>query len=129
MDYLLLTYLHLATVVPAFLLGTYQLIAPKGGAGHKSLGRVYMILMLVTAVVALFMSASIGPIIFGHFGPIHIFSVVTFYAVPKAYFAAQKKNFTVHRRAMILLYVGALLLAGSFALTPGRLLHQWLFGA
>jgi uncharacterized membrane protein len=29
---------------------------------------------------------------------------------------------------MVRLYVGALLIAGAFTLTPGRLLNDWLFG-
>lgn len=29
---------------------------------------------------------------------------------------------------MISLYVGGLLIAGSFTLMPGRLLHGWVFG-
>jgi uncharacterized membrane protein len=29
---------------------------------------------------------------------------------------------------MVGLYVGALLVAGAFTLSPGRLIHTWLFG-
>ena len=31
--------------------------------------------------------------------------------------------------SMISTYVGGILIAGSFALMPGRLLNDWLFGA
>jgi uncharacterized membrane protein len=31
-----------------------------------------------------------------------------------------------HRNNMIGLYVGGLIIAGSFAFMPGRLLHTWL---
>lgn len=129
MSYLHLSYLHLATVIPAFLIGTFQLAGKKGGDRHRTLGHIYMLLMLVTAITALFMSATVGPLLLGHFGPIHIFCVLTLYAVPTAYFSAKKKNFKVHMRAMILLYIGAIIIAGSFALAPGRMLHQLVFGA
>ena len=127
MNYLHLAYLHLATVIPAFLIGTFQLISPKGGGRHRTLGHIYMLLMLTTAITALFMSATVGPVLLGHFGPIHVFSFLTLYAVPVAYFSAKKKNFRVHMRAMILLYIGAIVIAGSFAFAPGRMLNQLVF--
>ena len=128
MNYLQLAYLHLATVLPAFLLGSFLLFRRKGTPVHKSLGRAYMILMFATATIALFMPAQIGPTVLGHFGLIHLLCVLTIYAVPKAYFAARRGDIKAHRSAMIRLYVGAILIAGAFALTPGRLLNGWLFG-
>ncbi|MEZ5538277.1 MAG: DUF2306 domain-containing protein [Thiolinea sp.] len=128
MTYLQLAYLHLATVLPAFLLGTYLMISRKGSPLHKLLGKGYMMLMLLTAVISLFMSAQVGPTILGHFGFIHLFSLMVLYFVPVAYFAVQKQNMRRHKFSMIGLYVGGLLVAGSFALAPGRLLHGWIFG-
>lgn len=61
MTYLQLTYLHLATVIPAFVLGSYLMLNRKGTSFHKSLGKLYLLLMLITAIVSLFMSAEIGP--------------------------------------------------------------------
>jgi uncharacterized membrane protein len=49
-------------------------------------------------------------------------------SVPIAYVSARNGNIGAHRASMIGLYVGGILIAGSFALMPGRLLHQWLFG-
>lgn len=46
-----------------------------------------MILMLMTSIVALFMSAQIGPEFLGHFGFIHLFCLLVLYLVPSAYFA------------------------------------------
>lgn len=40
----------------------------KGTAKHKALGRIYMVLMLFTWLVSLFMSAQIGPRVCDHFG-------------------------------------------------------------
>jgi len=127
MSYLQLAYVHLATVVPAFLIGTFLLIKRKGSPQHRTLGKVYMVLMLFTALVTLFMTANLGPQLFGHFGFIHFFSVLVLVTVPRAYFAARRGDIKRHRGNMIGLYVGGLLIAGSFTFAPGRLLHSWLF--
>ena len=127
MTYLQLAYIHLATIIPAFLIGTLQLFMTKGTPRHKLLGKIYMTLMLVTATITLFMPARVGPQIVGHFGYIHLFSLLVFYSVPTAYINARRGNVKAHRNAMIGLYVGGILIAGSFAFMPGRLLHSWLF--
>jgi uncharacterized membrane protein len=128
MTYLQLAYLHLATVFPAFLIGTFLLVNRKGSPIHKLLGKVYMLLMLFTAVVTLFMSAEVGPTLLGHFGFIHLFSLLVFYSVPTAYFAVRRRNITKHRNSMIGLYGGGILIAGAFTFVPGRLLHSWIIG-
>jgi len=127
--YLQLAYLHLATVLPALVLGTYLLCSRKESDIYKKLGRIYLSLILTSAVLALFMSAQVGPTVFGHFSFIHLFSVLVLILVPSAYHAARTGNVRRHRNNMIGLYVGGLLVAGSFAFSPGRFLHQWLFGS
>lgn len=127
--YLELVYVHLATIVPAFLIGTALLAMKKGRKPHRLLGKIYMSLMLVTATVTLLMKAEVGPTVFGHFGFIHLFSFWVLYCVPAAFIAISKGNIRRHRGLMVGLYVGGILIAGSFALMPGRLLHGWLFEA
>jgi uncharacterized membrane protein len=127
MSYLQLAYFHLGTIIPAFLIGTYLLINRKGTSWHKLLGKIYMGLMLVTAMITLFMSAKVGPTLLGHFGFIHIFSLSVFYTVPAAFVAVRNGNIKSHRGNMLGLYIGGLLIAGSFAFMPGRLLYGWLF--
>lgn len=85
-----------------------------------------MVLMLLTALITLFMSAKVGPTLLGHFGFIHLFSVLVLYSVPAAYIAAKNNNMKSHRGNMIAMYVGGILIAGAFAFSPGRLLHTWL---
>lgn len=127
MQYIQLAYAHLATIVPAFVLGTSLLVMTKGTPRHRLLGKIYMVLMLVTATITLFMPAQVGPRVVGHFGYIHLFSLLVFYSVPMAYVNARRGNVKGHKSSMIGLYVGGLLIAGSFAFMPGRLLHGWLF--
>lgn len=128
MTYLQLAYAHLATIVPAFLLGTYLLIRRKGTPQHRMLGRIYLCLMLVTAGITLFMPAEVGPRFMGTFGYIHLLSVLTLVTVPTAYIAAIHHRVALHRGSMLGLYFGGIFIAGSFAFMPGRLLHGWLFG-
>ena len=128
MEYDTLMNLHLITVVPCFIIGTLLLIIKKGTPIHKGFGRVYMVLMLFTACVTLFMPADVGPQFLNHFGWIHSFSFLTIYTVPTAYLAIKKGNVKVHKRKMILLYFGAIILAGGFTFVPGRYLHNVFFG-
>jgi uncharacterized membrane protein len=128
MTYTQLAYLHLATVLPAFGLGAFQLLGRKGTRNHRVLGRIYMLFMLATGFITFSMPAKVGPQLFHHFGFIHIFSVLAIFGVPIAYFAARRGYLRAHRFAMIWLYVGGILIAGAFAFSPGRMLHKWLFG-
>ena len=123
-----MAYAHLATVLPAFALGTYLLFQPKGTTRHKALGRLYVALMLVTASVTLAMPAQVGPQVWGHFGFIHIFSLVVLISLPLALHAARLGQLRRHRGHMLGVYIGGLWVAGAFAFMPGRLLHGWLWG-
>jgi uncharacterized membrane protein len=128
MEYNTLMNLHLVTVVPCFFIGTLLLIIKKGTPIHKGFGRVYMVLMLFTACVTLFMPADVGPQFLNHFGWIHSFSFLTIWTVPTAYLAIKKGNIRAHKRKMILLYFGAIIIAGGFTFVPGRYLHDVFFG-
>ena len=128
MTYMQLTYLHLGSLVPAFVIGSYLLLNRKGTPAHRLLGKIYMGLMLFTATITLFMEALVGPKFLNHFGFLHLLSLFVLYTVPTAYRAIRVGNIKLHKRKMVGLYVGALLVAGAFTLSPGRLIHTWLFG-
>ena len=53
--------------------------------------------------------------------------MLVLYLVPSAFFAVRKGDLIKHKANMIGVYVGGILIAGAFALMPGRLLHNWLF--
>ena len=120
--------LHLSTVAPAAVIGAYLLLRGKGTPLHRLLGKAYMVLMLATALLSLLIPAAVGPQFLGHFGAIHLLSLVVLYSVPGAYIAARKHNVAAHSSHMIGVYVGGVLVAGLFTLAPGRYLHQLLFG-
>ncbi|AWX43555.1 hypothetical protein HME9304_00544 [Flagellimonas maritima] len=126
--YLFLMYVHIITVVPCIFLGAYLLIVKKGTKYHRSIGKIYMILMFFTAFISLFLPAQVGNQFLNHFGFIHLFSFLTLYTVPTAIMAIRRGKIKVHKRKMILLYFGALIIAGGFTLAPGRYLNEVFFG-
>lgn len=128
MTYTTLAYWHLATVLPAFLIGAYLLTSRKGTPLHRHLGKLYMVLMAVTAIISLAMPARVGPNWIDHFGFVHGFSLLTLYLVPAAWLAIRRRDVSAHLANMVGLYVGGILIAGSFTLMPGRMIHGWLFG-
>jgi uncharacterized membrane protein len=121
--------IHLFTVVPAFFLGTWQIfLSRKGAPFHRALGYVYLALMTVTAIAAIFVHQLKGvPMLFG-FGPIHLFIPLTLAGVAGALYGAKTHNIRMHKRSMLGVYVGGLLIAGGFAFMPGRIMHAMIFG-
>ena len=128
MTYIQLAYLHLATIVPAFVIGCLQLVRRKGTPTHKLLGRIYMALMMATGLITLAMPAEVGPRFLNHFGVIHVFSALALINVPLAYLSARRGKIKLHRFNMLTLYFGGVVIAGVLAFLPGRMLHRWLFG-
>lgn len=116
--------IHLATIAAAFAIGTLQMVGPKGRTAHRILGWAFVGLLLFTAVVTLFIHAP-GP---RHFGPLHLFSVVTLVSVPLGVIAIRRGDVARHARVMSGVYFGALVFAGVLAFLPGRLLWQIVFG-
>lgn len=121
--------IHVATVVPAFFLGTWQIFfSRKGSPAHRLTGYLYLALMTITAITSLFIHQVMpnGP--FRGFSPIHLFVPVTLLGVVGALYFARRGDITRHKRAMIGTYIGAILIAGIFTLLPGRIMHAVLFG-
>lgn len=126
--YASLMYAHLVTVIPCVFLGGYLLILQKGTRLHRLLGKIYMILMMITAIITIFMPAMVGPQLFNHFGWIHLFTLLTLWTVPTAYLAIRKGKVKRHQRKMVLLFFGALVIAGGFTFVPGRYMYEVFFG-
>lgn len=120
--------LHVATVVPGFFLGTWQIFfSRKGSPWHRALGWTYLALISLTAVFALFIRAQVGPTFLG-FGLIHLFVVLVGFSTYNASQGARHHGIRRHRGAMIGLYVGGLLIAGGRTFLPGRIMHETFFG-
>jgi uncharacterized membrane protein len=119
--------LHLATVIPAVLLGLYLLSNPKGTPQHRRLGKIWCALMVITALAALMIRGYFLPNWHG-INPIHIFSALTLIGVPRIIIKARQHDVAGHERAVLSLCFGGLFVAGLFVFLPGRLMGIWLFG-
>jgi uncharacterized membrane protein len=109
----------------AFVLGTVQLAAPKGTLPHRTLGWIWVALMTAVAASSLWIHQIrlVGP-----WSPIHLLSIFTLAMLPLAVWRAHRHDVAAHRRIMISLFLGALLIAGLFTLLPGRIMHAVVFG-
>ena len=117
--------IHLATVLPAFFLGTWLIFfSTKGSRFHRTLGLVYMTLMTVTAVAAIFIR-SLRP---GHLSWFHIFVPLTLFGVANAVWRVRRKDINGHRAAMMGVYFGGLIIAGALTFLPGRPMYRLFFG-
>lgn len=114
--------IHVATVLPAIPLGGFLLLARKGTALHKRLGKLWVALMVTTALSAIFIQTG------GTFSFIHIFVPITLIASYKLVATARRGDMKGHKKEILGLYLGALMIPGivAFAL-PGRLMNVWLF--
>jgi len=116
---------HLGTVIPAIPLGAYVILARKGGSRHKSLGKIWLALMFVTAFSTLF----IRNINAGNFSWIHLLTLLTFVAVPQAILTARQGRIEEHKKHLRNFFFGSLIIAGITAFAPGRTMWQWAFAS
>jgi uncharacterized membrane protein len=109
----------------AFVLGLVQFAAPKGTLPHRTIGFIWVGLMLTVAASSFWINQLrvVGP-----WSPIHLLSIFTLVMIPLAVWKAHSHQVAAHRRIMISLFVGALLIAGLFTLLPGRIMHKVVFG-
>jgi uncharacterized membrane protein len=57
-----------------------------------------------------------------------LLSIFTLAMLPLAVWRARQHDVRKHRRAMLGLFVGALVIAGVFTFLPGRIMHAVVFG-
>ena len=111
---------HLASVMLALPLGVSQLVLPKGTVRHRTVGYIWVVLMVFTALVS-FAVHVINP---GGFSPIHLFSILTLVTAPLIVYQARRGEVAKHQRAVLGLMIGGLAIAGLFTFLPGRALGQ-----
>jgi uncharacterized membrane protein len=117
--------LHAFSAMAAFALGVVQFAAPKGTLPHRALGWIWVLLMAAVAASSFWIHQIrlLGP-----WSPIHLLSIFTLTMLPLAVWRAHTHRVADHRRIMILLFTGALVVAGLFTLLPGRIMHAVVFG-
>jgi uncharacterized membrane protein len=118
--------LHAFAAMAAFALGLVQFAAPKGTLPHRTIGWIWVALMAVVAGSSYWIHQIrlVGP-----WSPIHLLSIFTLAMLPLAVWAAHTHHVRDHRRIMIGIFSGGLVIAGLFTLVPGRIMHKVLFGS
>ncbi len=116
---------HAFAAMAAFGLGLVQIAAPKGTLPHRTIGWIWVGLMVVVSVSAFFIHEIR---LWGPWSPIHLLAIFTLAALPVAVWYAHSHAVPRHRIAMLSLFAGALVIAGVFTLLPGRIMHAVLLG-
>jgi uncharacterized membrane protein len=117
--------LHAFAAMAAFVLGVVQFAAPKGTLPHRTLGWIWVGLLACAAVSSFWIHQIrlVGP-----WSPIHLLSIFTLVTLPLGVWMAHRHRVSDHRRIMISIFSGALVVAGLFTLLPGRIMHTVVFG-
>ncbi len=116
---------HASAALSALVIGGYQLFAGKGTGGHRAIGYVWTSLMMLVALSS-FWIHDIRQ--FGPFSVIHVLSAYVAVGLPLAILAARRGSIKRHKSSMQGLYLGGLIVAGVFTLSPGRVLGKLVFG-
>src|SRR5690242_9936249 len=98
--------IHALAAITAFAVGLVQLTAPKGTIPHRLIGWSWVILMLTVSVSSLFIHK------IRLWSPIHLLSVLVLVTLPLAVLHARRHDIAQHRVAMLMLFTGALVIAG-----------------
>jgi uncharacterized membrane protein len=117
----MIIYLHILAVIPSLVLGAVNLSLKKGTLLHKRIGKIWAVLMLITAMSSLFIMPT------GSLTWLHLFSILVIISVPVAVFAIHKGNTKVHVHCMRGAYLGTVISAFFAIVSPGRLLYGVFF--
>jgi uncharacterized membrane protein len=116
--------LHAFAAMAAFVLGIVQFASPKGTLPHRSLGWLWVLLMLGVAISSFWITSNGG-----HYSWIHGLSAFSLIALTVAVLAARRHKVRTHQRAMVFIFIGALAITGLFTLLSGRIMNRVVFGS
>lgn len=111
--------IHALLAASAVPLGALLLAGPKGTRIHRAAGWCWVLIMASVAGVSFFIRSN-------GWSWIHLLSIFTLISLVGGVVHARRHQRTQHQRTMVLLYSGALVIAGLFTLLPGRLLGHSL---
>lgn len=117
--------LHAFAAMAAFVLGVVQLAAPKGTLPHRTVGWTWVVLMVIVATTSFWIH---DLRMWGPWSAIHLLSIFTLVMLPLAVMHARRHDVGNHRKSMIGIFSGALVIAGLFTFLPGRIMHAVVFG-
>jgi len=116
---------HAFAAMAAFGLGLVQFAAPKGTLPHRTIGWIWVALMIVVSVSAFFIHQIR---LWGPWSPIHLLALFTLIVLPIAVWHAHRHAVDKHRNRMVALFIGALAIAAAFTFLPGRIMHAVALG-
>jgi uncharacterized membrane protein len=116
---------HAFAAMIAFALGLLQFAAPKGTLPHRTVGFIWLTLMLIVAISSFWIHEIR---MWGDWSPIHLLSIYTLIMIPVAIFFARRHNVRGHARTVVGIFLGGLVIAGLFTFVPGRIMHAVAFG-
>jgi uncharacterized membrane protein len=116
---------HAFAAMTAFVLGVVQLSAPKGTLPHRTIGWIWVTLMVAVSISAFFIHQIR---LWGDWSPVHLLAIFTLVMLPLAVRHAHRHQVPKHGNAMIGIFLGALVIAGLFTFVPGRIMHAVVFG-
>lgn len=116
--------IHLFAALAAIVLGGVLMTVRKGRFFHRVAGWVWVSLMALVAGSSLFITGLNGD----KWSFIHLLSGWTLLVLPIAVIAAKRHDVKRHRRTMMGLFYGGLLVAGALAFIPGRLMWSLVLG-
>ncbi len=117
--------IHAFAAMSAFVLGIVQFSAPKGTLPHRTIGWIWVGIMVVVAGSSFWIHEIR---LWGPWSPIHLLAIFTLVMLPVGVWYARHHNVIGHRSTMISIFVGALIIAGLFTFVPGRIMHAVVFG-
>jgi uncharacterized membrane protein len=117
--------LHAFAAMSAFVLGVVQLSAPKGTLPHRTVGWIWVALMIAVSISAFWIHQLR---LWGPWSPIHLLAIFTLVMLPLGVWYAHRHAVERHRWTMIGVFVGALVIAGIFTFVPGRIMYAVAFG-
>jgi uncharacterized membrane protein len=116
--------LHAFAALAALALGIVQFAAPKGTLPHRTIGWIWVALMATVAASSFWIHQLR---LFGPWSPIHLLSIMVLVLLPIAVVSAHRHDVRRHRRIMIGIFGGGLVVAGLFTFVPGRIMHAVIF--
>jgi uncharacterized membrane protein len=117
--------IHAFAAMTAFALGIVQLSRRKGDGPHRLAGYMWVGLMLAVAASSFWIHEIKQ---WRNFSLIHLLSIWVLLYTPFVVMMARRGNISAHKKGMIGLFAGALIIAGFFTFVPGRIMHAALFG-
>jgi uncharacterized membrane protein len=107
--------LHAFAAMAALALGIVQFAAPKGTLPHRTIGWIWVALMAAVAASSLWIHQLR---LFGPWSPIHLLSIMVLVLLPIAVVSAHRRDVRRHRRIMIGIFSGGLVVAGCSRCCP-----------